>query len=94
MSITNAGTASKVRQLQNAFPSNGATVVFNVGIEAITTNTFLQTLRGELGQWEFLKGLLTMFNLVTLPDENNPSNILIEPYADVFINSTDSVELD
>lgn len=91
---TNAGTASKVRQLQNAFPSNGATVVFNVGIEAITTNTFLQTLRGELGQWEFLKGLLTMFNLVTLPDENNPSNILIEPYADVFINSTDSVELD
>ena len=26
-----------------------------------------------------------MFNLVTLPDEDNPNNIKIEPYADVFI---------
>jgi hypothetical protein len=35
-----------------------------------------------------------MFNLVTLPDENNPNNIKIEPYADAFLNSTDSVQLD
>ena len=28
-----------------------------------------------------------MFNLVTLPDENNPNNIKIEPYADVFIST-------
>jgi hypothetical protein len=41
----------------------------------ITTNTILQTLRGELGQWDFLKGLITMFNLVTLVDEDNPNNI-------------------
>jgi len=56
-----------------------------------TSDTLLGTLRGDLGQWEFLKGLITMFNLVTLPDEDNPNNIKIEPYADVFINSTDSV---
>ena len=48
----------------------------------------LLALRGELGQWEFLKGLMTMFNLVTLPDENNPNNIIIEPYVDVFVNNT------
>ena len=59
-----------------------------------TTDTLLQTLRGELGQWDFLKGILTMFNLVTLPDENDPSIILIEPYGDVFINNSDSAELD
>jgi len=53
--------------------------------EAMTTDTILQTLRGELGQWDFLKGIMTMFNLVTLPDEDNPSNIKIEPYNDVFI---------
>ena len=35
-----------------------------------------------------------MFNLVTLPDANNPSNIKIEPYGDVFINNSDSTELD
>jgi len=52
---------------------------------ATTTDTMLQTLRGELGQWDFLKGLMTLFNLVTLVDEDNPNNILIEPYSDVFI---------
>ena len=52
---------------------------------AVTNNIFLQTLRGELGQWDFLKGLITMFNLVTLVDENNPNNIIIEPYSNVFI---------
>ena len=35
-----------------------------------------------------------MFNLVTMPDEDNPNNIKIEPYSDVFITSTDSIELD
>ena len=59
-----------------------------------TTESLLHTLRGELGQWDFLKGLMTMFNLVTLPDEDNPSNIKIEPYGDIFINNPDSVELD
>ena len=63
-------------------------VTFNVNTTAITTNILLQTLRGELGQWEFLKGLMTMFNLVTIPDENNPNNIKFEPYVDVFINNT------
>jgi len=53
----------------------------------------LNSLRGETGQWDFLKGLMTMFNLVTLPDEDNPSNIKIEPYSDVFLNN-DSDPLD
>ena len=29
-----------------------------------------------------------MFNLVSMPDPANPNNILLEPYADVFINNT------
>ena len=77
---------------QDSFYSSG--VKFGLNPFLITTNTLLQTLRGELGQWDFLKGLLTMFNLVTLPDANNPSNIKIEPYGDVFINNSDSTELD
>ena len=52
---------------------------------AFVNTAGLLTLRGELGQWDFLKGLITMFNLVTLVDEENPNNILIEPYSDVFI---------
>ena len=67
--------------------------VVNISSPIVTTDIILQTLRGELGQWDFLKGLITMFNLVSLPDENNPNNIKIEPYSDVFINNSDSVEL-
>ena len=82
---TDSGTASKVRQLVTTFPVSGADVIWVAGVEAVTSQTILQTLRGEIGQWEFLKGLITMFNLVTMPDPENPNNILIEPYSDVFI---------
>ena len=61
-----------------------STCVFVQSSATISTTT-LQVLRGEVGQWDFLKGLITMFNLVTLVDEDNPNNILIEPYTDVFI---------
>ena len=69
-----------------SFPSNIATLcTITTSINQTTTNTLLGTLRGELGQWDFLKGLMTMFNLVTLIDEDNPNNIIIEPYGDIFI---------
>ena len=66
-----------------------ARVVFNISATAITTNSILQTLRGELGQWEFLKGIMTMFNLISMPDPVNPNNIIIEPYKEIFQPSTD-----
>jgi len=84
-----ASVGSVVRQEQNTSIWT-ADVIFQVGTTAINNNTILQTLRGELGQWDFVKGLLTMFNLVTLPDEDNPSNIKIEPYRDIFISSGDA----
>ena len=59
-----------------------------------TTGTLLQTLRGELEQWEFLKGIMTMFNLVSMVDEDNPSNILIEPYNDIFRTNPKTKQLD
>ena len=55
---------------------------------ATVTSLTLLSLRGETGQWDFLKGLITMFNLVTMPDESNPNNILIEPYGEIFIENT------
>jgi len=62
-----------------------SSIKFYIKSYNINTNSSLLSLRGELGQWDFLKGLLTMFNLVTLPDEDNPNNIIIEPYTEVFI---------
>ena len=65
----------------------------STGFTIATNNTLLQRLRGELGQWDFLKGLITMFNLVTLPDEDNPNNIIIEPYGEVFVNTGSGTNL-
>jgi hypothetical protein len=85
---TNAGTANKVRQQQTSASFGlGANVTFVESIANVTSNVILQTLRGELGQWEFLKGIMTMFNLVASPDKSNPNNIIIEPYKDMFLPS-------
>ena len=74
-------------------PAITANITVNRSVLSITTDVILQTLRGELGQWDFLKGLITMFNLVTLPDEDNPNNIIIEPYGDVFISTVSGTTL-
>jgi len=85
-----ASSAGVVQQSTNIVGgvSFGTNVIFILGVTNITTDTILQTLRGELGQWDFLKGIMTMFNLVSMVDESNPDNLLIEPYGDVFINNT------
>jgi hypothetical protein len=53
----------------------------------------VNTLRGDLGQWEFFKGIMTMFNLITMVDSDDANNILIEPYTDVFIKNTAGTNL-
>jgi len=81
---------------QNSFNTSSyrSFIQATINIVGTTSEVLLQTLRGELGQWDFLKGLITMFNLVTLPDVENPTNIIIEPYPDIFINNANSVQLD
>jgi hypothetical protein len=81
---TGAGDASQRTTVSAPWSS----VVASTGMIVGTSNTLLQTLRGELGQWDFLKGIMTMFNLVSLVDESDPNTIRIEPYSDVFINNT------
>ena len=91
-------TGTKIRQYElgtQAVGLNGcidacntATVKWGVSVTSVVLPSLLKSLRGELGQWDFLKGIMTMFNLITMVDESNPNNILIEPYADIFINNT------
>ena len=80
---------SGIRQ-REGLPS---TVQFVQSTSTITSAALL-TLRGELNQWDFLKGIMTMFNIVSLPDEVNPSNINFETYSDAFINNSNSTKLD
>jgi hypothetical protein len=72
----------------STFPPTFVNYITATTSVAQTTNeVFLDALRGELGQWEFLKGIMTMFNLVASPDKSNPKNIIIEPYKDMFLPS-------
>jgi hypothetical protein len=91
-----ATQASAIRLKKNTdsgflAPTN---IAVTIGIDSITSGTLLNTLRGELGQWDFFKGIMTMFNLITLQDTTNPTNLIIEPYDDIFINNTNAVTYD
>jgi hypothetical protein len=65
-------------------------VSMSLNMQGVIKNAIFQSLRGELKQWEFLKGIITMFNLISIPDKDNPNNILLEPYSNVFIHNTAS----
>ena len=52
--------------------------------------TLLDSARSDLNQWEFLKGIMTMFNMVTIPDPDDVNNIIIETYEHVFIKSSNN----
>ena len=62
----------------------GANIDGSVTLYKMTNATLLNTLRGDLGQWEFIKGFINMFNLVVLEDKDNPNNLIIETYNTVF----------
>lgn len=82
--------------LQLQFKGSVASVISQINYSVTWTSSLytfdamLNSLRGELGQWDFLKGIMTMFNLVSVPDKNNPNNIIIEPYKNVFLSSDDA----
>ena len=81
---------SDVAGTYSQYPNTANILIASIGNGLTSTDSLLQTLRGETGQWDFLKGLITMFNLITTPDKDNPNNIIIEPYVDVFMNNTDT----
>ncbi|QDP68028.1 MAG: hypothetical protein GOVbin3264_9 [Prokaryotic dsDNA virus sp.] len=54
------------------------------------SNHHFHSLRGELGQWDFIKGIMNMFNLVILKDKTDPFTLIIEPYRAVFIDDSES----
>ena len=89
--VFKASTAGKVFQGNNSFVSFGGSVgtrwvhdsMFHVGFTSIqlAASGLLHAIRGEINQWEFLKGIFTMFNLVVLKEEDI---LRIEPYDTIF----------
>ena len=82
-------SAGTVSQFDTSATSSGigtGAVVGYFAREAITSSELLNNERGKLKQWEFLKGIFTMFNLVAIQDKDNPKTLQIEPYNDIFLN--------
>jgi hypothetical protein len=79
----------KIRQSFGGF-ANTSYLNIQYNNNAATLVPLLTKIRGEIDQWNFFKGILTMFNLVTIPDKSDANNILIEPYTNVFIKNTNS----
>ena len=87
----NTGTVSGSFRL--AHSSMAGNTTFNVSSTVVTSST-INSLRGDINQWDFLKGIMTMFNLVTLQDKTDPANIIIKTYKDVFITTTQGLTLE
>ena len=47
-------------------------------------NTLLKESRGDVSQWNFIKSLINMFNLIISPSNERPNHLIIEPYNSVF----------
>ena len=67
---------------QGNSPASSITIVH--AVNALVTNSVLQSIRGKNKQWEFIKSISTMFNLVFMQDKENQTNLIIEPYEAVL----------
>ena len=85
--LASAGSVVRLKT-PSGTPTANMLVLVYVSTLNIVSDGVLTALRGDLGQWEYLKGLLTMFNLLVLQDKDNPANLIIEPYKSVFIDDT------
>ena len=85
-------TSSNIEVYNGGTPSKWSTSTFNIST-AIVKSATINSLRGEVNQWDFLKGIFTMFNLVTLQDTSDAANIIIKTYSDVFITTTKGTTL-
>ena len=90
---TFTSNTSQVRMLLNSDGQWGyglSVADFTVNNTGITAQSLLEIARGETGQWDFIKGLFNMFNLVAMPDDSDNKAFIIEPYDSIFISHSDS----
>ena len=73
---------------------NSSHLVWVLQGEALSSQDLLNKNRGKLKQWDFLKDIFTMFNLVTIQDKTNPTNLIIDTYDNTFLNNSDSETFD
>lgn len=64
-------------------------VSFDVSSIGVDAESLLQSARGDIKQWDFIKSLFNMFNLITMPNPMDSKSFIIEPYNDIFVYNSD-----
>ena len=57
---------------------------------SFSIGNLIQKLRGEISQWDFMKGIFTMFNLIVLKEDEK---LRIEPYGDIFVKPNHTLNI-
>ena len=89
-----ADSGSVIKQPAGSLPTqwyggnHTSSLTLVLSISSLAGDSILMALRGDLGQFEYLKGLFTMFNLLVLKDKDDPTNLIIEPYKSIFIDDS------
>ena len=90
----NPGSASDVIQ-GNPADTSAVTATITCSVDPLNMSSDIMLLkRGKIKQWDILKDLITMFNLVILQDKSDASMLKIEPYDDIFIDNENTTNID
>ena len=84
---TSTGDPNKVRQqdISNSDHFFDTYMYFeDISAETTSMSAILNEARGDIGQWDFLKSLINMFNLIVSPDPDRSNHLIIEPYESIF----------
>ena len=68
---------------------------FTVQAETMGPTDFSMSKRADMSQWDFISGIIKMFNLVVLQSPPGTGDYRIEPYVDIFqpYTSTNDVQI-
>tara|TARA_R100000900_G_scaffold130874_1_gene107000 strand:+ start:646 stop:3450 length:2805 start_codon:yes stop_codon:yes gene_type:complete len=91
--MTSSGATGNLIQFYGG-TNNRSRIRYTILGEAISSQNIINKHRGKLKQWDFLKDIFTMFNLVTIQDKINPTNLIIDTYDNTFLNNSDSETFD
>ena len=73
--------------------SVGTTMTISCVPGEMTSSTLLAK-RGKIKQWDLLKDIFTMFNLIVLQDKSDATKLKIDPYDDIFIDNEYTTGID
>ena len=85
--LPNPGAPNNVKQGDTSDTSAVSSTINVTVVPGKMTSEILLMKRGSMKQWEFIKDIMTMFNLIILQDKADPTKLKIEPYDDIFIDN-------